>query len=192
MSLEATDTGPGQETAPAFAFPSLDFDGGLINRWQFTQSPADALAWLRLKSEWSGRARITFVVASLGVGAVAASQTIGFLPFGVVEAIVIAATFLARDLRHRYHARLLVPASHGAVLEEWADSIAGTELGTTEDVYLSHELIGRILLTKTHLVIESHATTIVVPRTAFADAIEAEAIAAHFTQLSRGPYYFEA
>jgi hypothetical protein len=178
-SLAKKDDGPGQETASALGIPKRDFDGGLLERWQFTLTRADALAYLRLRREWSDRAK-------------------GLLPgdllwaFLAVEAALIAAIFAGRDLVRRRRAFRLVPVPRPAVLEEWTDCIAGTEIGSADEAYLSPELIGEVLLTPTHLFILGFDTVIAVPRTAFADAEEAEATAAHFKSLARGPYYFEA
>jgi hypothetical protein len=174
---------------------SRDFDGGLLARWEFTLTRADALAWLRLRREWSGRAKLAFGVACLaggGLSGLLPGSEAGLLPFLLTEALVIAAVFAGRDLWRQHRARALVPHPRPAVLEEWVDCIAGTEIDGPDEAYLSPELIGEVLLTRTHLFIRNYSTTIVVPRRAFADAAEAEAVAAHITTLSRGPYYFDA
>lgn len=192
-SLAKKDDGPGQETASALGIPKRDFDGGLLERWQFTLTRADALAYLRLRREWSDRAKVGFAVVCIAGGGLA-----GLLPgyllwaFLAVEAALIAAIFAGRDLVRRRRAFRLVPVPRPAVLEEWTDCIAGTEIGSADEAYLSPELIGEVLLTPTHLFILGFDTVIAVPRTAFADAEEAEATAAHFKSLACGPYYFEA
>lgn len=193
MSLSEDGKGPEQETAPAPS-PSRDFDGGLIRRWSYTLTRADALALLRLRREWSGRAKLGFGLVCLAGGALAGLLAPGdslFIPFLLIEAWLIAALFAGRDLWRRRRAARLVPQPRPALLEEWIDCIAGTVLDEPDEAYLSHELIGQVLLTRTHLFIRSHGSTIVVPRTAFEGDAEAEAFAAHVTQLSRGPYYFE-
>lgn len=195
MSLSNDLPGPGQDTVPAFSMGSRDFDGGLLRRWTYVLTRDDALALLRLRKEWSGRAKLGFGLACLGGGALAGLLAPGdsiLVPFLLVEASLIAAVFGLRDLMRRRKAAALVPQPRPGLLEEWVDCIAGSAVDEADEVYVSPELIGQVLLTPTHLFIRSHASTIVVPRAAFADADEAVAFAAHVTQLSRGPYYFDA
>ena len=188
------DLGPGQDTDPAFSLARRrDFDGGLLARWEYTLTHVDALALLRLRREWSGRAKLGFGVICLTAGGLS-----GLLPgplqatFPLTEALAIAAIFVGRDMWWRRRARALVPRPRPAVLEEWLDCIAGTEIDGPDEAYLSPELIGEVVLTQSHLFIRNFDTAIVVPRHAFAAAAEAEAVAAHITALSRGPYYFDA
>lgn len=172
-----------------------DFDGGLLARWHFTLTAADALALLRLRREWPDWAKIGFALACLAGGALSgllAPEGRLFPVFLAVEAGLIALIFLGRDLWRRLRARRMVSAPIPGVLEEWIDCIAGTEIFRGEVAYLSPELIGEVLLTPTHLFIRNYETAIVVPRTAFTDAAEAEALAAHLQELARGPYYFDA
>lgn len=182
-------------TDPAFGFsPPEGLDGGLLARWHFTQTAEDALALLRLRREWPDRAKLAFGLACLAGGALAgvlAPEGWLFPVFLAVEAALIALIFLGRDLMRRRRARRMVPVPRPAVLEEWVDCIAGSEITTGEEDYLSPELIGEVLLTPSHLFIRNFASAIVVPRQAFADAAEAEAFAAHLRALARGPYYFD-
>lgn len=187
---------PGRETVPAFAYPvKRDFDGGLLERWTFVLTDADALAYLRLRREWTARAKVSLGLACFAGGVVWGLSPWadgGVLAFLATESVLIAAIFAGRAGLRRIKARRMVPRPKPAVLEEWVDCIAGTEIDGQDEAYLSPELIGEVLLTRTHLFIRNFATTIVVPRHAFADAAEAEAVAAHITALSRGPYYFDA
>lgn len=134
MSFEAGASehdGPGQETGPTFAVPGRDFDGGLLDRWQFTQTSGDALAWLRLHREWSGIAKLGFALACLAGGGLAGlfPENGDFLwTFLAVQAVLIALIFAGPDLIRRRRARILVPHPRPAVLEKWTDCIAGSKI----------------------------------------------------------------
>ncbi|MBC7737908.1 MAG: hypothetical protein H7245_12000 [Candidatus Saccharibacteria bacterium] len=114
----------------------------------------------------------------------------GWLPFLATESVLFGILFLGRDILLRISARRLIPTPRLGLLEEWTDCFAGSEITGSDEAYLSPELIGEVLLTRSHLFIRSHETTIVVPRHALGD--EAEDLAAYITALSRGPYYFDA
>ena len=187
--------GPERETAPAFSYPvTRDFDGGLLQRWTFVLTATDALAVLRLRRKFTGRDRIGLGLVCFAGGVISAALpwSGGLLTLLATESTLFAGLFVARDLMRRRTAAQLVPKPRPGVLEEWVDCIAGSEIDSPDEAYLSPELIGQVQLTRTHLFIRSHLTTIVVPRHAFADATEAQQMAAHITQLSRGPYYFDA
>ena len=197
------DEKPGQEAASAFALlPSRDFDGGLLERWVFTLSAADALAYLRLQRAWSGWAKW-----ALGAWFVAGGMAFGVLPdwitaaeeswqswavFLAVMAAQWALVLLGQNLWQHWRARRLLPVPVQAEFEEWVDCVAGTDLFSLETAYLSPELIGQVVQTPTHLFVLNFDTAIVVPLRAFADAAEATAMAQHLRELAAGPYYFEA
>ncbi len=188
-----TLAGPGRETASALSYPvTRDFDGGLLRRWDFVLTAKDAVAVLRLRRGLSRRAKIGLGLACLASGLFAELDRWGGLTLLATDLLAFAMLYAGRDVWRRFKASRLVPIPRPGVLEEWIDCIAGTEIDSRDEAYLSPELIGEVILTRTHLFIRSHTTTIVVPRHAFADADEAEEIAAYITQLSRGPYYFDA
>ncbi|MBC7477778.1 MAG: hypothetical protein H7317_06745 [Pseudorhodobacter sp.] len=190
MSIDKDSAGPERDTASAFSYPvTRDFDGGLLRRWTFMLTYRDALAVLRLKRRLSRRARIALGLACFAGGAIWALMPWG-APFLVTEAVLLGLPYLGRDLWQRITAYRLIPLPRPGMLEEWTDCMAGSEITSRDEAYLSPELIGEVLLTRTHLFLRSGDTTIVVPRSAIAD--EAEELAAYITQLSRGPYYFEA
>jgi hypothetical protein len=196
VTLGDSSDGPGRETTPAFSYPvKRDFDGGLLQRWTFVLTRADALAYLRLRREWSVGFKVALGLVGLSGGVVwglSPWADKGPLVFLAIESGLIGAVFWARDLMRRAQARRMVPVPRPGVLEEWIDCVAGTELEGTDEAYLSPELIGEVLLTGTHLFIRSHDTCITVPRSAFADAAEADEVANYIRTLSRGPYYFDA
>lgn len=206
------DDKPGRETASAFAMvpelgtsdqgPSRDFDGGLLQRWTYSLDRGDALAYLRLRREWSGRAKW-----GLGAWFIAGGAVFGLLPeratgaegswqswavFLGVMAVQWALVLLGINLWQHWRARRMLPAPRQAEFEEWVDCVAGTDLFTLECAYLSPELIGQVLETPTHLFVLNFDTAIVVPVRAFADTAEAAAMAQHLRELAAGPYYFEA
>ena len=192
MSIEQDLAGPGRETAPAFSYPvTRDFDGGLLRRWTYVLTYRDALAVLRLQRRLSVRAKVGLGLTCFVGGLIAGLMPwgAGWLPFLAVESVLLGLLYLGRDLSQRIRAYRLVSAPRPGVLEEWTDCIAGSEITGPDEAYLSPELIGEVVLTRTHLFIRSHATCIVVPRAALGD--EAEDLTAHITQLSRGPYYFD-
>jgi hypothetical protein len=181
---------------------SRDFDGGLLFRVTYTLSAADALAFLRLKRELAGWQKW-----ALGAWVMLGGVVFGLLPDGTtgpsgsfrnialflaILAAQVAIWLLARDLWRRYRARHLIPFPIAAEFEEWIDCVAGTDIFTKDCDYLSPELIGQVLSSRSHLFILNYDTAIVVPKRAFASASEAEAMAAHVVELARGPYYFEA
>ena len=196
------DEKPGRATASAFAMrPSRDFDGGLLERWTYTLSAADALAYLRLKREWSGRAKW-----ALGAWFIAGGAVFGLLPEGIkgveaswrswtvflaLMALQWALVLLGITLWQHWRARRMVPAPVQAEFEEWIDCVAGTDLFTLDCVYLSPELIGQVLETPTHLFVLNFDTAIVVPVRAFSDGAEAARMAQHLRDLAAGPYYFQ-
>ena len=187
-----TRDGPGRETTPAFDYPvKRDFDGGLLRRWTYVLTWRDALAVLRLRREWAVRAKVGLGLLCFAGGAVSALLPWqGWLPFLVTESVLFGLLFLSRDLWLRITAWRLVPLPRPGVLEEWIDCIAGSTVSGPDEEYLSPELIGQVLLTRSHLFIRNFQNTIVVPRHVLGD--EAEALAAYITALSKGPYYFDA
>ncbi len=85
----------------------------------------------------------------------------------------------------------MVPTPRFAVFEEWIDCVAATEIDSTDEAYLSPELIGEVVQTRSHIFIRSHSATLVIPARAFADAVEVTAVVRHLRELGRGPYYFD-
>ena len=205
------DEKPGRATASAFALdsvlgtsdrgPSRDFDGGLLQRWTYTLTAADALAYLRLKRAWSGRAKW-----ALGAWFIAGGAVFGLMPdwmagtqgawqnwavFLCVMAVQWALVLLGITLWQHWRARRMLPAPVQSEFEEWIDCVAGTDLFTLDCVYLSPELIGQVLETPTHLFVLNFDTAIVVPVRAFSDGAEASRMAQHLRDLAAGPYYFQ-
>lgn len=194
---------PGQETAPAFASsPARDFNGGLLERWQFMLTHADALAYLHLKREMSGATKW-----ALGAWFILGGAVFGLLPdwlvgpdgswrnvlvFFALIGLQFAVLLLGRVTWRQIKARRMVPAPLRGEFEEWIDCIAGTDILTQDCAYLSPELIGQVIETATHIFVLNHNTAIVVPKSAFGSPAEATAIAAHIRELAAGPYYFEA
>ena len=185
---------PERETFPAFSYPvTRDFDGGLLRRWTFVLTQADALAVLRLQGKLTVRGKMGVGLVCFASGALSTLLPWhGIGPLLATESVLLGGLYAGRDIWRRIQAKRLVPLPRPGMLEEWVDCIAGSEVDSPDEAYLSPELIGQVLLTRTHLFIRNFTTTIVVPRHAFADADEAAEVAAHITQLSRGPYYFDA
>jgi hypothetical protein len=181
--------------------PSRDFDGGLLSRLSYRLSSRDALAYLQLKRELAGWQKWV-----LGLWFLLGGVIFGLLPetisgkadsarsiavFLVTMALQASLWLLARRLWWHFRARQLIPRPIPAEFEEWIDCVAGTDIFTRDCDYLSPELIGRIVFTKTHLFILNFDTAIVIPKHAFASPEEAEAMAKHLVELARGPYYFD-
>jgi len=198
---ETTDW-PGRETDPAFALPpSRDFDGGLRRRWSYELTAKDALAYLRLRRPLPGWQKRVFGAVFLGWGAAVAllPQAVAG-PWGSPRFVLILAggatlgavvVLALRGALRRRKAAQMVPVPRPAVFEEWVDCVAATEIGGTDEDYLSPELIGEVVQTATHIFVRSHGTTLVVPTRAFANAAEAAEIVAHLRALAKGPYYFD-
>ena len=202
MKSGAPANSPGQETDPAFALPpSRDFDGGLLRRWHFTLTSADALAWLRLTAPLTQRTRRLFGLGLFLTGAIVAllpPELVGawgstrFIltllgPVGFELAVIVA----LREIYLRRRASALIPSPRPGLFEEWVDCIAVTEIDSADDAYLSPELIGEVQLSRTHIIVKSHSSTLLVPTRAFASPGEALEIARHLSQLAKGPYYFD-
>jgi hypothetical protein len=172
--------------------PSRDFDGGLLQRWSYTLTQADALALLRLRRPWPRWQKVSFGLATFTGGALSALYPQVFVGFGsyvIGEVLIIAGLFLGRDLLRKGAARSMVPQPRPAVFEEWIDCIAATRIDGTDEEYLSPELIGEVVQTRTHIFVRSHSTTLVIPTRALDDPA---ALVAYLRQLARGPYYFDA
>ena len=194
---------PGRETAPAFAsVPSRNFDGGLLERHSFTLTRADALAYLRLRREWSGWAKW-----ALGLWFMAGGMVFGVLPDGIagpqgswqnwgvflsVLAVQYLLLLIAMQIWQHWRAARMVPVPRSAEYEEWVDCVAGSEIDSRDTAYLSPELIGQVLDTANHIFILNANTRIVIPKRAFASAAEAQAVVARLHELAAGPFYFEA
>ncbi len=161
----------------------------------------DALAFLRLRKELSGGAKVAF-----GVWMILGGAVFGLLPpsltgppdgvrFILIFAVIIGGQFgillLGRAVWRHWRARQMVPRPRPALFEEWIDCVAGTEIDRVDEAYLSPELIGQVLDTPTHIFVLNHNTSIVVPTRAFADRAEARAMVAHLRSLAAGPYYFD-
>lgn len=202
MTSAETAQKPGQETAPAFVCaPSRDFDGGLLERHVFTLTRADALAYLRLRREWSGRAKW-----ALGVWFIAGGAVFGLLPdpvagpqgswqnwavFLVVLAVQFALLLIAMQIWQHWRAARMVPVPRPGEYEEWIDCIAGSEIDSEETAYLSPELIGQVLDSPTHIFVLSHNSPIVIPKRAFASPDAAQRVVERLHELAAGPFYFE-
>ncbi len=202
MTSAETAQKPGLETAPAFAFaPARDFDGGLLERHEFTLTRADALAYLRLRRKWSGRAQW-----ALGGWFVAGGAVFGLLPDGVggtqgswqnwgvflaVLAVQFALLLIAIQIWRQWRAARMVPVPRLAAYEEWIDCIAGSEIDSEETAYLSPELVGQVLDTPTHIFVLSHNAPIVIPKRAFASKDKAQRVVERLHELAAGPFYFE-
>jgi len=195
-----TTNWPGRETDPAFALPpSRDFDGGLIRRWSSTLTRADALALMRLRRPLAQWQRWAFGALFLGWGALVAllPETVvgqwGSLRFVMVLAggavTGALALLVLRGLWRRWRAGKMVPQPRAAQFEEWINCIAATRIDGTDEEYLSPELIGEVLLTRPHIFVRIHGTTLVIPTRALPDPA---AIAAQLRDLASGPYYFDA
>jgi hypothetical protein len=195
VNIGETTDWPGRETDPAFALPpSRDFDGGLLRRWSYHLTAADALALLRLRKPWSNLHKVGFGLASVTGGALSTLYPTVFLglgPFLMIETLLITGFFAGRGLLRRRAARAMVPTPRTAVFEEWIDCIAATSIDGTDEDYLSPELIGEVLQTRSHIFVRSHSTTLVIPTRAFATASEAAELAVHLRNLAKGPYYFD-
>jgi len=173
-----------------------------VPRITFTLTRAEAMAVLRLRRNWSGRAKL-----AMGLWFISGGALFGLLPSrltGEPDSLWFIAVFLGilagqfallvaamTVWQHRRAARL-VPHPRPAEFEEWIDCIAGTEIGSTDCVYLSPELIGQVVETPTHLIILGVTGTIVVPVHAFASAADAQATAAALRDLTRRPWPFDA
>lgn len=202
MTAIGASAQPGRDSASAFAsVPSRDFDGGLLERYTFTLTHADALAYLRLKRDWPDWAKWAFGLWFLSGGAVW-----GLLPenvtgpdlswqslatFMAVIALQLVLLWLGRSLWRRWRARQMVPVPRRAEFEEWIDCIAGSEIDSEDCAYLSPELIGQVLETPTHIFVLNTNTRIVVPKRAFESPQKAAAMADHIRELAAGPYYFD-
>ena len=193
---------PGRDSASAFAFaPSRDFDGGLLQRYTFTLTHADALAFLRLQREWPDRAKWALGLWFLFGGVVWGLQPErltgpeqswrSLAIFLTVIALQFALLWLGRGLWRQWRARQMVPAPRQAEFEEWIDCVAGSEIDSEDCAYLSPELIGQVLETPTHIFVLNTNTRIVVPKRAFGTADQAAKITAHLRELAAGPYYFD-
>jgi hypothetical protein len=190
------------ERAAVFVPQARDFDGGLLERRTYLLNRADALALLQLRREWPGRAKV-----ALGLWFMAGGVVFGLLPdsltgevdswrsivaFGAVLAAQFGLVMLGMTIWQHLRARQLVPQPRPAVFEEWIDCIAATEIGSTEEAYLSPELIGQVIDTPEHIFVSSHPDTLVIPTRAFDSPEAARAMADHIRKLAEGPYYFEA
>ncbi|MGV8951649.1 MAG: hypothetical protein ACOH2M_11145 [Cypionkella sp.] len=194
---------PEWDTASAAEFPPRrDFDGGLLNRIGFQMTRADALAYLRLKRELTGREKLGLWAWIMGSGALSGFVLTDFAgPPDEPKFIAIFLVYLAlmlglllglRDLWRRLRARAMVPHAHPAVFEEWIDCVAGTIMGKNEEDYLSPELIGQVVETPSHIFVLSFGSVLVLPTRALPDAQAKAALADHLRSLARGPYYFDA
>ena len=203
MSQSVPPEQPKRDTALAFAStPSRDFDGGLLERYTYTLTRADALAYLRLKRSWPGWAKLLFALWFMLGGAVSgllpdwltgpATSLQSLLAFLAVVAVQLILFALARALWRRWRAARMVPVPRPAEFEIWIDCVAGTEIDGADCAYLSPELIGQVLDTPTHLFILNTNTRIVVPLRAFGSAAEVAQMAVRLRDLAAGPYYFDA
>lgn len=193
---------PGQTAAPAFASaPSRDFDGGLLERHVFTLTRADAHAYLRLRREWSGRAKW-----ALGGWFMAGGVVFGLLPdaaagvdgswqnwgvFLAAMAVQFALLLIGMQLWQHWRAARMVPVPRPGEYEEWIDCVAGSEIDSTDTAYLSPELIGQVLDTPTHIFVLNSNTRIVIPKRAFGSDAEAQYVVQRLHALAAGPFYFE-
>ncbi len=202
MIIGGTENWPGQATDPAFALPpSRDFDGGLLRRWSYQLTAADALALLRLPQPLPRWQRLAFTASFLAWGAAVALMPQAMVgPWGSTRfvtilaggAVLAALCLLAlRGFERRRRATLMVPTPRPAVFEEWIDCVAATEIDGPDEAYLSPELIGEVALTRSYIFVRSHSTTLVIPNRAFASPAEAAEMAAHLRELAKGPYYFD-
>jgi hypothetical protein len=168
----------------------------------YVLTAVDALAYLKLKREPTGRVKVAMALWFLAGGA--ASGLVPDRLMGAEGSRQAVATFLgvmalqfglllaARALWRRWTAWRMVPHPVQAEFEEWVDCVAGTDIKTLDCSYLSPELIGQVLDTPTHLFVLNYATAIVVPVHAFESPHKLKAMADYLRKLAAGPYYFDA
>ena len=193
MTLGDGNSGPGQGTAPALRM--RDFDGGLLSRLSYSLTAADAYAYLRQTEILSRRSK--FALAALFVASGAAIEMLapsGIGPLSETQtllalvAVELALLWLARWLWLNHRARRMIPHPRPAVFEEWVDCIAITALDEPEEIYLSPELIGPIVQSRTHVFVFSGSQCLLVPTRALDDPT---AFTDHLRALAKGPYYFD-
>ena len=202
MTSGKPENWPDRATDPAFSIaPSRDFDGGLLRRWSYTLTAADALAVLRLPKPWprwqklglgalaTGWGMLIAVLPPELVGPWGSSRFIGVLVTGAMLGALAALAL--RGLLRRRLARKWMPVPRQGTFEEWIDCIAITQTDGPDEDYLSPELIAAVGLTRRHLFVFGPGAPLVVPLTAFADRAEAVEVANHLTALAKGPYYFD-
>ena len=173
-----------------------------MRRWTYQLTSDDARAWLAETAPVPRRTRFLLGLTCFLIGALVAllpPALVGewrsprfILTLLASVATLLGAYALGRNLTLRRRARALIPAPRPASFEEWVDCIAVTEIDGEDDAYLSPELIGEVILTARHIVVKSHAQTLLIPTRAFATRSEAQELARYLGDLAKGPYYFDA
>ncbi len=166
---------PGRATDPAFSLSGKPYDGGLLRRWRFTLTRADALAWLRLTHPFPRRATglaclvIGAAVALLPPGLTGPWGSPRFLAFLLAPVLaLLLATWAWREWRLASLSRAVLPVPRPGLFEDWGDSLALTPVDDTEETFLALDRITGLAMTRRHLVILSALGPHLVPLSAFA------------------------
>lgn len=158
--------------------------------YTYDLTSADALAWHRLRNDWSAGELAFGFVLTVVIGA-----TLAFLPEPLVGSpyeprfiAALAVTFalgygffrLAIDLNDRRLARRDIPAPRQVILEDWVDHLDERWEGGRRSVAL--EMMGPVLETPDHVFVQGPSAVIIIPAAAFGSPAEKQAFAANLEE----------
>ena len=161
----------------------------------FRLTPEDVAAWIGSRSA-ERRAGRALVASALLAGAMGLQFLSGRLPvppgpfFALMEAVVILTlpVVLGLWMRRRGHlaeAAQSLPSAVDARLEVWPDRLVLTEGPSAKPQAIKPRLLHRLTVTRWHILGESDAARLILPRSAFADAAAMRAFADRL-QMQRG------
>ncbi len=160
--------------------------------YTYSQTSADALAWRKLRNDWSLSEKLfgLFMVALGGlVLAALPEEWVGqpynarfIICFGVSLALAYALFRLLIELNDRRLARRDIPALRMVTLEDWVDHLDERWAGGRRSVAL--EMIGPVLETATHVFVQNPGVVIIIPAAAFVSAAEKQAFAVNLEAMA--------
>lgn len=160
--------------------------------YAYDLTSADALAWRRLRNDWSaGELAFGFVlIALIGAALAFLPEPLVGSPYGPRFIAVLAVAFafgyglfrLVIDLNDRRLARRDIPLARQVILEDWVDHLDERWEGGRRSVAL--EMMGPVLETPDHVFVQGPSAVIIMPAAAFGSPAEKKAFAANLEEMA--------
>lgn len=158
-----------------------------LRAYSYQLTSADALAWRKLRDDWSAWEKLFGLALACGLAVLLAALPESWIgaPYELRFVAAFAAIFapgyglfrLLIELNDRRLARRDIPAPRKIRLEDWGGHLDECWVGGRRFVTL--EKMGPVLDAKSHIFVQGPGTVIIIPAAAFANAGDKRAFAAN-------------